>query len=128
VRVVRPGGSVELLEAQLSAGGRPVDDRPRVAPAGAERPQAGADARAARRPDEETPPPARLRLRPRGRDALRGAAAGSSPARDRVDAPEGARRRRRGADAVQRVLAVADSGNGISAVMGWDDWLFINPS
>jgi hypothetical protein len=29
---------------------------------------------------------------------------------------------------VQRVLAVADSGNGISAVMGWDDWLFINPS
>jgi hypothetical protein len=28
---------------------------------------------------------------------------------------------------LQRVLAVADSGNGISAVMPWDEWLFINP-
>ena len=28
---------------------------------------------------------------------------------------------------LQRVLAVADSGNGISAVMSWDEWLFINP-
>ena len=25
------------------------------------------------------------------------------------------------------MLAVADSGNGISAVMSWDEWLFINP-
>ncbi len=24
------------------------------------------------------------------------------------------------------MLAVADSGNGISAVMSWDEWLFIN--
>jgi hypothetical protein len=28
---------------------------------------------------------------------------------------------------LQRVLAVADSGNGVSAVLPWDDWLFINP-
>ena len=28
---------------------------------------------------------------------------------------------------MQRVLAVADSGNGVSAVLSWDDWLFINP-
>ena len=28
---------------------------------------------------------------------------------------------------LQRVLAVADSGNGVSAVMSLDDWLFINP-
>ena len=28
---------------------------------------------------------------------------------------------------LQRVLAVADSGNGISAVLSWDEWLFINP-
>lgn len=25
------------------------------------------------------------------------------------------------------MLAVADSGNGVSAVMSWDEWLFINP-
>jgi hypothetical protein len=24
------------------------------------------------------------------------------------------------------VLAVADSGNGVSAVLSWDEWLFIN--
>ena len=28
---------------------------------------------------------------------------------------------------LQRVLAVADSGNGVSAVLSWDEWLFINP-
>jgi hypothetical protein len=28
---------------------------------------------------------------------------------------------------LQRVLAVADSGNGISAVLSWEAWLFINP-
>jgi hypothetical protein len=28
---------------------------------------------------------------------------------------------------LQRVLAVADSGNGISAVLAWEEWLFINP-
>ena len=28
---------------------------------------------------------------------------------------------------LQRVLAVADSGNGVSAVLDWDRWLFINP-
>jgi acyl-CoA thioesterase len=27
---------------------------------------------------------------------------------------------------VQRVLAVADSANGVSAVLSWDEWLFIN--
>jgi hypothetical protein len=28
---------------------------------------------------------------------------------------------------LQRVLAVADSGNGVSAVLPLDSWLFINP-
>jgi hypothetical protein len=28
---------------------------------------------------------------------------------------------------LQRVLAVADSGSGVSAVLPWDGWLFINP-
>ena len=28
---------------------------------------------------------------------------------------------------LQRVLAVADSGNGVSAVLPLDEWLFINP-
>jgi acyl-CoA thioesterase len=28
---------------------------------------------------------------------------------------------------LQRVLAVADSGNGVSAALSWDEWLFINP-
>jgi acyl-CoA thioesterase len=28
---------------------------------------------------------------------------------------------------LQRVLAVADSGNGVSAALPWEQWLFINP-
>jgi acyl-CoA thioesterase len=27
---------------------------------------------------------------------------------------------------IQRLLAVADSGNGLSSVLSWDGWLFIN--
>jgi hypothetical protein len=28
---------------------------------------------------------------------------------------------------LQRVLAVADSGNGVSAVLPFEEWMFINP-
>ena len=128
--VARPGRSVELLEAELTRGGRPVMTarawRVLRSPAPAVgRRRAAAAARTKR--------PRRRRARRFGyghavelrfaRRRLVRARAG-----DRVDAP--ARRRRgrtRSRPALQRVLAVADSGNGISAVLPLDEWLFINP-
>src|SRR4051794_19376786 len=128
-RVLRPGRTVELLEARLSAGGRPVmtarawrlpaTEAPGVVAPGAAPPPP--------RPEEETPPPhdfgsghaVEMRFAPGGCFAPAPATAwtrlkvGVVP--DEEPSP------------LQRVLAVADSGNGISAVMSWDDWLFINP-
>ena len=128
-RVVRPGRTVELLEAVLSAGGRPAMTarawRLPLTPA----PEAAAPGAAAPppRPDEATPPPhdfgyghaVEIRFAAGGWHELGPATAwtrlkvGVVP--DEAPSP------------LQRVLAVADSGNGISAVMSWDDWLFINP-
>lgn len=130
-RVVRPGRSVELLEGELSADGEPVMTvrawrvlaaaAPTVAPHDAPLPP---------RPDEATPPPAALDGFGYGHAVeLRFAAGGwnqAGPAtvwtRLRVpllpdEPPTG----------LQRVLAVADSGNGVSAVLPFDRWLFINP-
>lgn len=127
-RVLRPGRTVELLEAQLSAGGRPVMSARAWRLPATEAPGA---------PDTTGPPPARPGAEtPPPHDfgyghavELRFAAGGwfePGPATawtrlkvpivpDEAPTP------------LQRVLAVADSGNGISAVMSWDDWLFINP-
>jgi len=128
-QVLRPGRTVELLEAQLSAGGRPVMTARAWRLPATEAPEATAPDAAGPppRPDEETAPPHDFGY---GHAVeLRFAAGGwfdSGPAtawtRLKVGIVPGEE-----PSPLQRVLAVADSGNGISAVMSWDDWLFINP-
>ena len=127
-RVVRPGRTVELLEAQLSAGGRPVMSARAwrlpvtEAPATDARPGGPPPP-----PDEATPPPHDFGY---GHAfEVRFAVGGwfePGPAtawtRLKVGVVPG-----EAPSPLQRVLAVADSGNGISAVMSWDEWLFINP-
>jgi hypothetical protein len=130
VRVARPGRSVELLEGELTAAGqRVVVVRAwRVLRAAA--PTIAADAPPAPRPPEAAPPPPTLDGFGYGKAVeLRFAAGGwnqPGPAtvwtRLRVpvvpdEEPTG----------LQRVLAVADSGNGVSAALPFDRWLFINP-
>ena len=127
-RVVRPGKTVELLEAQLSAGGRPAMTARAWRLPVTQAPAAGEGA---------TPPPARpAEAIPPPHDfgyghavEVRFAAGGWSeqgPAtawtRLKVGVVAG-----EPPSPLQRVLAVADSGNGISAVLSWDEWLFINP-
>ena len=131
-RVVRPGRSVELLEGELRAGGRAAISvrawRTRVAAV----PESAGDggARPPERPDRATDAPSGLDGFGYGRAVEMRFAAGDwhdlGPAtvwtRLRVpvvadEAPTG----------LQRVLAVADSGNGVSAVLPLDRWLFINP-
>jgi hypothetical protein len=129
-RVVRPGRSVELLEGELRAGGeRAMTVRawrvraaaaPTVAPDGAPPP----------RPPAATPPPAELTDFGYGKAVeLRFAAGGwyePGPAtvwtRLRVPLLPGEQ-----PTGLQRLLAVADSGNGVSAVLPLDRWLYINP-
>jgi len=127
-RVVRPGRSVELLEGTLSAGGR-----------------AAMLARAWRvtaapRSAGEAPPPPPLPDSPGAAPpALEGFGYGDAvelrfaagawdefgPAtvwtRLRVPLLEGEE-----PSGMERVLAVADSGNGVSAVLPLDRWLYIN--
>ena len=127
--VARPGRSVELLEATLSADGRAaVAARAwRVARRGA--PAAGGDAAAPVPPRPAGPAPPALFAGYGDAVELRFARGGwdePGPAtvwtRLRVpvvggEAPTG----------LQRVLAVADSGNGVSAVLPFGAWMFINP-
>ena len=126
-QVVRPGRTVELLEARLSAGGRPVMTARAWRLPATEAPAAGPAPAPMPRPDGATPPPhdfgyghaVELRFAAGGWFEHGPATAwtrlklGVVP--DEQPSP------------LQRVLAVADSGNGISAVMSWDEWLFINP-
>lgn len=129
-RVARPGRSVELLEAELSGGGRPAMTARawRVAAAGA--PPAGADREPPDLPLEAALLPPGLERFGYGHAVeLRFAAGGweqLGPAtvwtRLRVpvlddEEPTG----------LQRVLAVADSGNGVSGVLPIREWVFINP-
>jgi len=126
-RVVRPGRTVELLEAELRAGGRPaMIARAWRLPATAA-PAAGEGAAPPARPDDPAPPPhdfgyghaVELRFAAGGWHELGPATAWTRLKVGIVgDEPP---------TPLQRVLAVADSGNGISAVMSWDEWLFINP-
>ena len=129
--VVRPGKTVELLEAELRAGGRVAMTARAWRLPGTSAPAAGdaADAGAGPppRPAEPTPPP---------HDFGYGHAVDLRFARGGWDQPGPATawtRLRVGIvpdeppTPLQRVLAVADSGNGISAVLEWDEWLFINP-
>jgi hypothetical protein len=125
--VTRPGRSVELLEATLEAGGRPavVARAWRVARRGA--PGSGAAPPPPPPPDAPpTPAPfggyadaVELRFTEGGWDVP-----GPATAWTRLCVPVVAGEAPTG---LQRVLAVADSGNGISAVLPFGDWMFINP-
>jgi hypothetical protein len=128
-RVVRPGRSVELLEAELRADGRPAMSVRAWRIRGADAPAAGDDPRPPEIPAQAADPPTGLKGFGYGEAVeLRFATGGwhaLGPAtvwtRLRVpvvgdEAPSG----------LQRVLAVADSGNGVSAVLPMGEWLFIN--
>jgi hypothetical protein len=128
-RVARPGRSVELLEGELAAGGETVMTVRAWRVKGTPAPDVDRDAPPPPRPDEATPPPPELdRFGYAKAVELRFAAGGwwqQRPAtvwtRLRVPLVAG-----EGPTGVQRVLAVADSGNGVSAVLPFDEWLFIN--
>ena len=129
-RVARPGRTVELLEAELSAGGRTAMTArawrlPRAGSAGAAEPDGAGPPLP--RPAEPTPPPydfgyghaVECRF---ARGAWREPGPATVWTRLRVGIVPG-----EPPTPLQRVLAVADSGNGVSAVLSWDDFLFINP-
>jgi hypothetical protein len=129
-RVVRPGRSVELLEAELSAGGRPTM---RASAWRLLRSAASAGAGGPSPPElphgEATIPPgwnpggylAAVEWRfARGDWGVPGPA--TAWTRLRVGIVEGEE-----PSPLQRVLAIADSGNGVSAELDMARWWFINP-
>ena len=128
-RVARPGRSVELLEGALGAGDDVVMTVRAWRVRASQAPDVNRDEPPPPRPDEPSPPPPGLDGFGYGRAVeLRFAAGGWGQRRPatvwtrlrqpivRGEQPSG----------VQRALAVADSGNGVSAVLSWDEWLFIN--
>jgi hypothetical protein len=130
VRVVRPGRSVELLEGELRAdGGTPIMTVRAWRVLGTHAPTAG-EAPPPPRPAEATPLPPLLQDFGYGNAVeLRFAAGGwtvPGPAtvwsRLRVGLVAGEE-----PTGLQRLLAIADSGNGVSAVLPIDQWLYINP-
>ena len=128
--LARPGRSVELLAASLSAGGR------EVVRASAWRVLRAPDDTATPLPydlpplpDAEAPMPAQLEsgyLKAVEWRPVRGGFLEPGPAaawtRIRVPVVEGET-----PTGLQRVLAVADSGNGISGTLDMSRWWFINP-
>ena len=128
-RVVRPGRSVELLEAELVAGGKTLVRasgwrvRPPAASAGPAGPAAPA------RPETTAPMPDGWDLDGYMRAVewrfARGAWDAPGPAavwtRIRVPLVAG-----EPLSPLQRVVAVADSGNGVSRELELADWWFIN--
>jgi hypothetical protein len=129
-RVARPGRSVELLEAELRAGDRLVVTARAWRCAIADAPAAGPDPAPPPRPDEASPPPPGLEGFGYGRAVEMRFAAGGwgelgpAAAWTRLRVPVVADEEPTG---LQRVLAVADSANGISAVLSLGEWLFVNP-
>ncbi len=128
-RVVRPGRSVELLEGELT-----VEDEPIVLVRawrvkGTTAPDVNRDPPPAPRPADADPLPPEMAEFGYGHAVeLRFAAGGwwqQRPATvwTRMRVPLVAGEEPTG---VQRVLVVADSGNGVSAVLPFDQWLFIN--
>ncbi len=128
-RVARPGRSVEMLEGELTVEDEPVVLVRAWRVKASHAPDVNRDGAPPPRPDEPSPPPAGLDGFGYGRAVeLRFAAGGWGQRRPATvwtrllqpivpdEEPSG----------VQRVLAVADSGNGVSAVLSWDEWLFIN--
>jgi hypothetical protein len=129
VEVERPGRSVELVAGELRAGGRAVMRARawRVLPAPVD---AGLEPPPLPLPEKAEPLPATIgdfgyASAVEWRWA-RGGWQDEGPAvvwtRLREPIVEGAEPL-----PLQRVLAVADSGNGVSAVLGWESHLFINP-
>ena len=128
-RVVRPGRSVELLEGELTADGAAVMTVRAWRVLRASAPTVGSDPAVPFRPTEATPPPPLDGFGYGRAVELRFAAGGWNdlgPAtvwtRLRVPLLPGEH-----PTGLQRVLAVADSGNGVSAVLPLSEWLFINP-
>lgn len=132
VRLTRPGRSVELVEAALSAGGRDVA---RASGWRVLRTQAGRVA--ARHPVPAPLPPPSPRLewgtwvdgylsavewRLVAGPGFTEAGPGTAWSRLRYPLVAGEE-----PTPLQRVLAVADSGNGISSELDLDRWQFINP-
>jgi hypothetical protein len=130
-RVARPGRSVELVEAVMSAGGRDV---------------ARASAWRIRRTEEASVPARHTPAPPRPAEALAGPPAGwvdgylsavewrFAAGRFGEPGPATAWTRLRHPlvpdeepSPLQRVLAVADSGNGVSSELDVASWYFINP-
>jgi hypothetical protein len=126
-RVLRPGRSVELLEASLRAGGREAIMARAWRVRAAAAPTVG-----------DTPPPPRLEgatAPPPLEDFGYGTAVemrfvagawdvpGPATVWTRLRVPVVAGEEPTG---LQRVLAVADSGNGVSGVLPLDEWLYIN--
>jgi hypothetical protein len=128
-RVARPGRSVELLEGELSVESEPVMTVRAWRVKATTAPDVDRDPLPPPRPDEATPLPPEMEAFGYGHAVeLRFAAGGwwhHRPAtvwtRMRVPLVTGEE-----PTGVQRVLAVADSGNGVSAVLPFDRWLFIN--
>jgi hypothetical protein len=126
---VRPGRSVDLLEGELRAEGKPIINVRAWRLLGAQAPTVG-DEPPPPRPDEATPLPRGLEdFGYGGAVELRFATGGwdiPGPAtvwsRMRVGLVAGEE-----TTGLQRVLAVADSGNGVSGVLPMEEWLFINP-
>jgi len=128
-QVARPGRTVELLEAELRAGGRTAMTARAWRIPVAAAPSAGLDTLAPLppRPPEPTPPPSpfgygeavELRF---ASGAWREPGPTTVWTRLRVGIVAG-----EPPSPLERVLAVADSGNGVSALLPWEEWLFINP-
>jgi hypothetical protein len=128
--VIRPGRSVELLEATLHAAGRPAVVARGWRTLATSAPAQGGDGAPPPLPAGEPSMPPTLDGFGYGAAVeFRFAAGGWSrpgpaTAWTRLRVPVVAGEEPTG---LQRVLAVADSGNGISAVLPWEEWMFINP-
>jgi hypothetical protein len=128
-RVTRPGRSVELLEGELSAGGEPVMSVRAWRVKASAAPDINRDGPPPPRTDEAAALPPEMAEFGYGHAVeLRFTAGGwwqQRPATvwTRMKVPLVAGEEPTG---VQRVLVVADSANGVSAVLPFDRWLFIN--
>lgn len=130
-RMLRPGRSVELVEAELESDGRPVMRAHawRIRAAALDLPPLPAvEDGVPAFPAEEVPWPGRrggyldaMEWRPVGRVPTE---PGPATIWGRMRYPLVPGEEPTG---LQRLLIVADSGNGVSSVLPWTDWLFINP-
>jgi len=129
-RVARPGRSVELVEASLEAGGREAMRAAAWRVSTTDAPEINAGPAPLERPAQETELPEGWNesgyLRALEWRFARGGYDGRGPAvawtRMRVPlVPE------EEPDPLTRVLVLADSGNGASAELQLEEWLFINP-